>query len=365
MTTFYKITSDVREAIIRPLLDPFSLLSFKRAWERKDIQKSDFSEKIIEAIVSHGISLVERYYEFIKHYNLYTMAAKTDRLDVLEYITKRKHCMWINASLAAARYGRLDQLIFMKDTDIGWQSGTIRAAVENGHIRILEYAYDHKYYFYIPNDIMDTAAEKGYLDIMRLIHVNQAYFSYSPVSKAAAAGQLESIKFLFGNGYRFEDVDVILAIRAGHLHIVEYFIENSRDILAEYLMAETARSGKLEILRYLHNKGFSWGENIYLNAIRQKHLNIIEYAHENGCPSSTNLCYLAATYGYMEALQYFHERNLPWGADVCEIAAEKGYLDVLKYAHKNGCPWSSRVCELALEHDHLYISQYVMEHGLE
>ena len=38
-------------------------------------------------------------------------------------------------------------------------------------------------------------------------------------------------------------------------------------------------------------------------------------------------------------LKYAHENGCPWDEEVCKQAAVKGHLDVLKYAHENGCPW--------------------------
>ena len=364
MTSLAIITDDVKRYVIRPLLDPFSLLSFKKAWEWREFTQGDFNERIAEAIVSHGAPLVKIYYDFIKNYNLYTMAAKTDRLDVLQYVNERKHPMWVNCSLAAARYGRLNQLEFIYK-EIGWSTGALRAAVENGHIHILQYVYDNlPISYFIPSNIMDIAAEKGDIAIMKLIHEKQGNKSYNAVSTAAAAGQLDAVKFLCENNYSFGSEAAGLAIKGGHISIVKYLIEKDNRLNTNYLLNEAARRGQLEILKYLRQKRFPWDESIYYNSIKEKQMSILQYAFENGCPSTTNLCYLAASFGNLEALSYFHEHNVSWGEDVCEIAAEKGYLNILQYAHTHGCPWTSRVCDLAIQHNNLYILEYALDQGL-
>ena len=42
--------------------------------------------------------------------------------------------------------------------------------------------------------------------------------------------------------------------------------------------------------------------------------------------------------GRLECLKYAHEKGCPWDRLTCS-AAESGHLECLKYAHEKGCPW--------------------------
>ena len=72
--------------------------------------------------------------------------------------------------------------------------------------------------------------------------------------------------------------------------------------------------GRLNILKYLHNNGFRWGELT---------------------------CAYAAEYGHLDCLKYLHENDCPWNKWTCLFAAEEGNLECLKYAHENGCLWDA------------------------
>ena len=48
-------------------------------------------------------------------------------------------------------------------------------------------------------------------------------------------------------------------------------------------------------------------------------------------------------------LKYLHENGCPWNEEVCEEAAANGDLDILKYARENGCPWDGRTWQNAAE----------------
>ena len=66
-------------------------------------------------------------------------------------------------------------------------------------------------------------------------------------------------------------------------------------------MEEAARSGNLELVRWLRGEGCPWDFNTCFNAVQQGHVEVLRWARENGCPWG------------------------PWTRD--EAAAELGYTD--------------------------------------
>ena len=90
--------------------------------------------------------------------------------------------------------------------------------------------------------------------------------------------------------------------------------------LNENLCSIAAKKGNLECLK---NK---WYEN--------GHLDCLKYAHENGCQWNEDICSEVSKNGHLDCLKYAHENGCPWDEDTCNFAAENGNLECLKYAHK-------------------------------
>lgn len=81
-------------------------------------------------------------------------------------------------------------------------------------------------------------------------------------------------------------------------------------------------------------------------AIRKGHLHILEWIletlHLDGL-LDVKLCTLAASEGRLEALQYLRSVGCPWTDDTCWCAIRKGHLNVLKWAYDEYCPLTSEI----------------------
>ena len=131
----------------------------------------------------------------------------------------------------------------------------------------------------------------------------------------------------------------------------------------EELMNESAKKGYLNLMKYLHENGCSWGSNTCKWAAKYGNLDCLKYAHENGCSWASNTCYDAAKNGYLDCLKYAHENGCNWASNTCYDAAFGGNLDCLKYAHENGCSWGSWTCRYAAKNGHLDCLKYLHENG--
>lgn len=68
------------------------------------------------------------------------------------------------------------------------------------------------------------------------------------------------------------------------------------------------------------------------------HLHCLKYAHENGCPWDEDVCKYAAYNGHLECLKYAHEHGCPWDRKVYIGIGQRNNFNCLKYAYENGCP---------------------------
>jgi|688.fasta_scaffold41578_2 hypothetical protein len=113
---------------------------------------------------------------------------------------------------------------------------------------------------------------------------------------------------------------------------------------------DAAFKGHLECLKYLHENGCPWDENVCSNAAYNGHLECLKYLHENECPWDENICSNAAYNGHLECLKYLHENGCPWDERTCSNAVMNGNLECLKYAVINECSWDKEKClKLAIE----------------
>ncbi len=124
--------------------------------------------------------------------------------------------------------------------------------------------------------------------------------------------------------------------------------------------SHAAYHGHLDCLKYEHENGRPWNEDICRYAAQNGNLDCLKYAHENGCSWSKGTCSSAAFGGNLDCLKYAHENGCPWDKCVYVMAIYSGHLNCIKYAHENGCPcdldcksttWCEYRCDICWEQD--------------
>ena len=145
-------------------------------------------------------------------------------------------------------------------------------------------------------DIFDT-------HIVTKLNGNEVKFFYDVNSESRAAIKRSGVHLAVAFKIRYFDTKSTLS------WALEKCTKNK-----ERFCAGTARSGNLELLKFVRGKGCPWYKGTCSEAAFGGHLECLKYAHENGCP---------------------------WNEETCARAAENGRLECFKYAQKNGCPGSS------------------------
>ena len=118
--------------------------------------------------------------------------------------------------------------------------------------------------------------------------------------EAAAYGQLELVKWLFGEGG----------------------FEMDEEMNDDRVTNSAASSGNLELVRWLRGKGCDW---------------------------STWTCRSAAEAGRLGVLQWLRTNGCPWDKETCDWAVDKGHVEVLRWARENGCLWTAGCRDWAAE----------------
>jgi hypothetical protein len=160
---------------------------------------------------------------------------------------------------------------------------------------------------------------------------------------------------------------VVHAAQNNHTSLIKYAYENgfSWGTYGPNISYFLASNGNLECLKYVHERGCTWNEEISFVAAGKGRLDILMYAHEHGCNWNAETCSEAASKGHLACLKYMHENGCEWDAETCLWSAFCGHLDCLTYAHDHGCEFHEENCQHALEEGNLECFKYLDKNGAD
>src|SRR6056300_889237 len=79
-------------------------------------------------------------------------------------------------------------------------------------------------------------------------------------------------------------------------------------------VTRAAAKGLKERLKFLHEHGCAWDVWTCDAAAESGHLECLKYAHEHGCAWDAGTCIWAVWGGHLECLKYAHEHGCAWDA---------------------------------------------------
>jgi hypothetical protein len=83
---------------------------------------------------------------------------------------------------------------------------------------------------------------------------------------------------------QFDHCFALNAVCYGRLHILEWLLKEQKHIFDEKDCAEAARCGKLDVLKWLRERGCPWNSRTTLYARVKGFKEIFEWAKSHGCP---------------------------------------------------------------------------------
>ena len=117
-----------------------------------------------------------------------------------------------------------------------------------------------------------------------------------------------------------------------------------KDSLAHSILRQAAKSGSLDVLKWMQKEGYT-----------ERHL------------GKTNIIVLAARQGHLDVCKWLRSVGFQWSrvASLAAAAAENGHLDVLMWANANGFItwWDYVVCAKAAKNNHLDVLKWVISGG--
>jgi hypothetical protein len=152
----------------------------------------------------------------------------------------------------------------------------------------------------------------------------------------------------------------------GRLEVLKWAnLMGKEDLRNEYhhLVDFAAKGGHLETLKWMYGLNWPWDQQTCAEAAEGGHFSLLKWLREKGCPWSDRTCAFAAYGGHLEILKWARENDCPWDEDTCTYAAEGGHLEVLKWARSNDCPWPGRNRLIGCAANHPAIVEWLEEHA--
>ncbi|GLC70512.1 hypothetical protein PLESTF_000994200 [Pleodorina starrii] len=168
------------------------------------------------------------------------------------------------------------------------------------------------------------------------------------------------LQWLRGRGYPLAAGLADTAVREGNLAALRFLVEQEgvRPTGDQFDVTFAASRGHLAVLQYLHASGLPVNtRSAAEEAARAGHLPVVAWAVEDlgvaPAAGAASLLDCAATSGNLELMAWLHVRGWAMGPRAIPNGAESGCEDALEWLVERGCPFPVGVAVLVCHH-HMY-----------
>jgi hypothetical protein len=212
-------------------------------------------------------------------------------------------------------------------------------AAEHGYLEVLQYLHEYGCPWY--SNACEMAAKHGHLEVIRYLHEHGCPWTSRACTAAAKGGHLAVLRYLHKTGCRLENGPIYrLAVQHRQLEVLWYLKDHGLLPDDSWEIKEAVRKGDLEAIEFLHTSGYKLnlvGEVMSI-AVECGRLEVVKYLHERGCPLLEDMCRKAAGSGNLNVLRYLRQHGCGWNIEWCaESAVQHGRLNVLKYICEYVC----------------------------
>lgn len=291
----------------------------KRGEQTHSVHLLDLPQEVV-ALLIDNCGVIERHVlRFVNKYShrLVHSHGKVKALDFLWDYPRRF------LDIVGTEGKSVDLFIFLRENGCSWCDETFACAMSGGNVKILQYLLDEN----CPSEKSAVDYNIGTVATFKwFLHWFGSPEAYDGIgSNAVASESFELLEILeIRNRYKF--------LRAGPV-----------------MCYVAAAKGKLNVLKWLREKGCPWDSETCTAAASAKNFEILKYARENGCEWNSFTCSGAATSGSLEILKWLREQKCPWDSITTAHAQIEGNLEILRWAVENGCPMKNQVFPANLE----------------
>lgn len=179
---------------------------------------------------------------------------------------------------------------------------------------------------------------------------NYAIHGQQAIEGAAAAGRLETMKWLVERYSNLNDLGLRKAIRRGHVDCVKYIVDKLEYVPVKYRDL-AIKYGQLELLKYLVDvREAEVNPSLIAEVARRGYVNILDWLmNEKHVEADRSyLIHCVGFSGRLEMHQWLYERGIK-----CDVPVLAGSLECLEFLEKNNiqCEYLSSVFYGAEKYD--------------
>lgn len=216
---------------------------------------------------------------------------------------------------------REGDLTLLSHYSLPFTAKNIEEALERGHLPLLNYAYERKFEF--PLNFFHRATllaiNRKELFILRWLDKrNLLSLTEEGFASAAKTGKIELLKFL-----------------------------HRRD--CPYDETACASASNFTALTWLKRKGYPWNELTFANAGERGDIKLLSWLKRNKCPWDSWTFTNAVLMGRAKACKWLYRNKCPWSQLTSAAAAFKGRINFLIWLRRRGCPLGEKTFTFALK----------------
>jgi hypothetical protein len=211
--------------------------------------------------------------------------------------------------------------------------------------------------------IMYGAAESDVAKLKWLRFKQRVPLPYDITSTAAAAGKIEIVRWLKQRGFSLTvRTSFAAASTANNLQMLESLHSNQCP-WDDTTAGAAGAADDLEQLQWLLEHGAPLTSASANEAAKGGAVRVLAFLQDRGVVFNQITMANAAGGGHLQLCQWLRVQQCPWDTAVCTSAAAGAHLSTLGWLHASGCPWSSSACSAAANRSHLDTVRWLREHG--
>lgn len=268
-------------------------------------------------------------------------AAARGHCEIVWYLHKHRTEGCSTAAIdGAAKRGYLEIVRFLHEHRTeGCTTKAMDHAAKNGHLEVVKYLHEHRTEG-CTTVAMDSAAENGHVEIVRFLHEHRREGCTTKALHSAVDNKHNDIVRMLSEerteGAMPRSIDAVAA--CGNLETVQLLVanwqRNKRSVHLKSAMNVAARSGHLDVVRFLDEVSVKSGEDV-LDRVASR-----DDSSKNGgeirvdCTSMA--MDLAAVNGHVDVVRFLHDhRNEGCTFRALQGAAARGYVSVVAFLLAN------------------------------
>lgn len=225
---------------------------------------------------------------------------------------------------------------------------------------------------------IDALIKNNNLGTLKYLLMDTQYNSYGLMLKACLSGKLEIIRWIYDNYEQKSHSDELTFRLCGHL--VTTVTNTRKDLLDYWTFCSTVRSGNMEAIDWiLHTNNIKPNDedqemHVAMDcAVRTGSLEIIKVLRERGFHWNEETFGVAVNMGRMDVIKYLSNPNeiqgivrdtisgCPWDSTSVRESAHMGNVELLEWLLKNGCPSCNGVLGIFVQNGNLEKAKRVYE----